>query len=71
MALLSQLWDILSTIGDAIVNVLKALVMFVLTIPKYLTFSLGCIALMPSLLVGFLIFGVTACIILFFIGRQS
>lgn len=67
---LNQIIDIASTLIGLIVNVVDALLNFVILLPKYITFLTLSVGYLPSVFLSFILFGFFVCILLLFLGRN-
>ena len=70
MDFFTQVISFLSTIFDLLINVLTALVTLIVQIPRWVSFTTGLCAFLPSVLLSFAVFSVLISVILFLVGRN-
>lgn len=67
---LKQIVSVVSVVFDGVLSTLQATVTLFLNIPKFVTFITASVALLPPVLVPFIVFGVTASVLLLILGRN-
>mgnify|MGYP000174382744 CR=1 FL=1 len=67
---LKQIVSVISVVFDGILSTLQATVTLFLNIPKFVVFITSSVALLPPVLVPFIVFGVTASVLLLILGRN-
>ncbi len=67
---LKQIVSVISVVFDGILSTLQATVTLFLNIPKFVVFISSSVALLPPVLVPFIVFGVTASVLLLILGRN-
>jgi hypothetical protein len=67
---LKQIASVISVVFDGILSTLQATVTLFLNIPKFVVFITSSVALLPPVLVPFIVFGVTASVLLLILGRN-
>ena len=67
---LKQIVSVISVVFDGILSTLQATVTLFLNIPKFVVFITSSVALLPPVLVPFIVFGVTASALLLILGRN-
>lgn len=67
---LKQIVDFISLIADLVINTVEGILEVFLLLPKYISFVTSSAALLPSVIVGFLLFGFTTSVLLFMVGRD-
>lgn len=67
---LKQIVDFISLIADLVINTVEGILEVFLLLPKYIAFVTSSAGLLPSVIVGFLLFGFTTSVLLFMVGRD-
>lgn len=67
---LKQIVSVISVVFGGILSTLQATVTLFLNIPKFVVFITSSVALLPPVLVPFIVFGVTASVLLLILGRN-
>ena len=67
---LKQIVSVISVVFDGILSTLQATVTLFLNIPKFVVFITSSVALLLPVLVPFIVFGVTASVLLLILGRN-
>lgn len=67
---LKQIVDFIALIADLVINTVEGILEVFLLLPKYIAFVTSSAVLLPSVIVGFLLFGFTTSVLLFMVGRD-
>lgn len=67
---LKQIVDFLVLLVDLITNVIEGILQIFLLLPRYVAFITTSVGLLPSLVVGFIMFGFFVTVVLFMVGRD-
>lgn len=67
---LKQIVDFIALIADLVINTIEGILQVFLLLPRYIQFVTMSAGLLPSIVVGFLLFGFTTSVLLFMVGRD-
>lgn len=67
---LKQIVDFIALIVDLVINTVEGILQVFLLLPRYIQFVTMSAGLLPSIVVGFLLFGFTTSVLLFMVGRD-
>lgn len=67
---LKQIVDFIVLLVDLIINIVEGILEIFLLLPRYIAFVTSTVAYMPSLLIGFIMFGFFVTVLLFMVGRE-